>query len=134
MARSVSDIGARQFENPFFDVPCIPFHFANPILSHSGGVGINAVCRAFLLVGIGTAGILSKTVGDMVDLSMNFTFAMIISLSKSARAESAALNSSSKILKNAVNWLAIIWAMAHKLFPVVRQFTIQNTKRFTEMT
>jgi hypothetical protein len=30
---------------------------------HSGGLGINAECRAFLLVGIGTGNILSKTVG-----------------------------------------------------------------------
>jgi hypothetical protein len=59
--RSVSDIGVGGFESPFFDIRFIPWLFADPILTHSGGLEINAECRVFLLVGIGD--ILSKTAG-----------------------------------------------------------------------
>jgi hypothetical protein len=41
----VSDSGARPFGSPCFDVRSIPCHFADPILSHSGGLGINVECR-----------------------------------------------------------------------------------------
>jgi hypothetical protein len=47
LARLVSNIGARHFGSPFFDVGSVRWPCADPILSHSGGLGITAERMGF---------------------------------------------------------------------------------------
>jgi hypothetical protein len=53
--RSVSDSGVWYIGSPLFDVRSISWLFADPILSHSGGLGINAECRVSFWSDLGLA-------------------------------------------------------------------------------
>jgi hypothetical protein len=54
---------AQHFGNSFFDVCSIPHEFADPILAYLDKQGIGNADKDFILVGIGTGGILAKTIG-----------------------------------------------------------------------
>jgi hypothetical protein len=41
--------------SPFFDIRSICWYFANPILSHLGGLGINSECRSSIWLEFGRA-------------------------------------------------------------------------------
>jgi hypothetical protein len=55
--------GAQHFGNAFFDVRPIPLQFVDPILAYLDELGIEDEEKDFILVGIGTGGVLAKTIG-----------------------------------------------------------------------
>jgi hypothetical protein len=54
---------SQNFGNSFFDVDPVPHQMVDPVLDYLDELGINDESQDFLLVGIGTGGILAKTIG-----------------------------------------------------------------------
>jgi hypothetical protein len=55
----------QHFGSAFFDVRSVPHQFADPIFEYLDELGINDANRDFILTGIGTGGVLAKTIGMM---------------------------------------------------------------------